>query len=580
MSKLTNRPEGRTYKERLLRHLERERLAKPWLRLLVEGLHVLLLWSIGLFVTGLLYQLWNLGGSFEERIPRLLVTWGLGVALSLAILMVVLGASMHALIYEASPFGGPFSRLLLRAGKRMAESYKPWMKQVEKTARWLEGTYPWSSRVFRHVVAFIARAIAGPLWVSFRLLATWRVELELDDKKQLCTTYMRLIAEASDPKLLERAIGSFSYSEWFDGGKGSADELEKTYNRLMATDTSVRVRETIRVRLSRFVPSTSQGLRELGDKFTKEHTQLFFAIHSYPQHFRDRLLEASFRPDNTDLRCLSLLPFEECVGRVLCSYNQEEKLGDRWRILALAENHCYNLLDEGEVDDVQRILSHVNPVDLIQSFIQHPSYLYSSIVELVAKNRKHELLREVNQFVNRVRHSRLSPSSLSRVCSVLASPPPTDIDLSPLIDYLSRYPYYHTWKHTSNTMTIYLTAFGLSKCSDGAGVRRFLDQCVDTEFRDEDGDPYPTNDETRARARDLLAGKSSLSLLLHSIDRTRRARLPPFSSHRRHRLYIHSTSISISISNYDPQRCLTARLDFPGSRRYRVRRGPDGRHPL
>ncbi|KZS88947.1 hypothetical protein SISNIDRAFT_489605 [Sistotremastrum niveocremeum HHB9708] len=50
MSKLTAKPVGNTYRERLLRHIAREALAKRWLGYLVEGLHILLLWSIGLFM--------------------------------------------------------------------------------------------------------------------------------------------------------------------------------------------------------------------------------------------------------------------------------------------------------------------------------------------------------------------------------------------------------------------------------------------------------------------------------------------------------------------------------------------------
>lgn len=507
MSKLTNRPEGNTYKERLLRHLERERLAKPWLRLLVEGLHVLLLWSIGLFVTGLLYQLWNLGGSFEEHLPRLLVTWGLGIVLSLGILGVVFGASIHALVYEASPFGGPFSRTLLKVAQKMAGSFKPWTDRVDRAAGWLESNRIRNGWLLSQILQFFVRATFGPLWLSSQLVDVWRSELEMDDKEKLLTTYMDLIAEASDPKLLERAVASFSYVEWFQNRDQSQEELaqlKKTWDRLTATDTSLRVRETLTARARQFVPSDSQKLRRSGERLTTELVLFFCAIHSYPQEFRDLLLDTSFEEGNTDLRPLAALPFEECIARLLCLYKHKGNLGDWREIFFLAEKHCYNLLREGKSDDVMRILSHVDRLDLIKSFIQYPGQISPSLVEFIVKDRRHEILREINEFVRTVDQSRLGPLSLSKVFVVLASPPPTDIDLSPLIDYFSRHPHYRTWRETSDTIIDYLTAFDLSQISDSTAVRRFLRLCLDPNSRDVEGNnlwEWWISDEYRMRIR-------------------------------------------------------------------------------
>ncbi|KZS86355.1 hypothetical protein SISNIDRAFT_492029, partial [Sistotremastrum niveocremeum HHB9708] len=512
MSKLTNRPEGNTYKERLLRHVERERLAKPYLRLLVEGLNGLLLLSIGLFVYGLLSQIWNLSGSFEEVAPRLLATWVLGLLLSLGILGVVLGANAHALVYEASPFGGPSSRLLFRSAGRMAKYYEPWMVRVGRLANGLDGTYQNRVWAFRRIVPFVGRVIASPLWLSSLLVANWRVGLELNDKKKLLTTYMDLIAEASDPKLLERAVASFSYVEWLKGGgqsQESVDRLKKTWNRLTATDTSVRVRETLRVRIAPFVKFCA----DYHMKINGGVMQSIISTYHTPTRLQAEVYYASFADNNADLRPLAALPFEECIARVLCSYTHKGKLGDRERIFDLAEEHCKDLLQEGKVDDVTRILSHVNRLDLTKSFIQYPHYIYHpSVVEFIVKDHWHELLSGINQFVKTVDQSRLSPLSLSYIFYVLASPPPTDIDLSPLIDYFSRHADCYTWEDTtSDTIFGYLDSFGVSQFSDSTAVRRFLEQYVNTEFRDEDGDKYPTSDETRARAGELLAELNWLS---------------------------------------------------------------------
>lgn len=552
MSKLTSKPEGSTYKERLLRHVERERLAKRWLRYLVEGLNAILLSSIGLFVVGLLYQLWNLGMSFEQNAPRLLVTWGLGLQLSLSILGVVVGATFHALVYEASPFGGPFSRLIFLAAKRLAKSYEPWMKRVEKVARRLDGAYQNRFWAFRRIVPLVGRVIVSALWLSSLLVGQWRVKLELDDKKKLCTTYMDLIAEASDPKLLERAVASFSFLEWFQNRDQSQEELaqlKKTWDRLTATDTSLRVRETLTARARQFVPSNSQKLRELGERLTTELMQFFVTIHSYPRGFRDSLWDTSFQPDNADLRPLAALPFEECVARVLCSYNHKGKLGDRGKTFDWAEIHCYDLLEEGKRDDVTRILSHVDRLDIIKSFIQYAGFIYPSVVEVIVKDHEHEVLRKINEFVKEVDQFKLGLESLSEVFLALASPPPNDMDLSPLIDYLSRHPHWFTWEETSNSIISYLNSFGVSQISDSVAVRRFLQLCVNEAIRDVDGIYFVLNgDDTRVRARDLLTGESSSSLPLHSIDRACRTRSPLFSSRLRHRIYVSPTSIFISLS--------------------------------
>ncbi|KZT38016.1 hypothetical protein SISSUDRAFT_786431 [Sistotremastrum suecicum HHB10207 ss-3] len=506
MSKLTNRPEGSTYRERLLRHLERERLAKRWLRYLVEGLHVILLWSIGLFVTGLLYQLWNLGVSFEEHAPRLLATWGLGIILSLSILGTVMSATMHALLYEVSPFGGPFSKLLLKIIKALSKLFHIVTDPLTNLIGWLYECISWIP--WHVIISVLVLLTMVPLWLSYYLIEEWRVNFDTKNKEKLVGAFMDLIAEASDPKLLERAVASFSYVEWFENGEGTADQLEKTWNRLTATDTSIRVRETLRARMTQFVKDQNEKSKEI----TQEQIEVLVRVCPLVDRFTAEVYYASCGADNTDLRGLSLLPFEECVARVLCSYNHKGKLGDRKRIFDLAERHCHNLLEEAKIDDVMRILSHVDRLDLITSYIQYPHAIYyTSVVEFIAKDCKHEILRRINEFVKTVDQSRLGPLSFSQVFLALASPPPTDIDLSPLIDYFSRHPHHRTWIETSDTIIRYLTSFDLSQFSDSTTVHRFLSRGLDNEVLSEDGYWPIFYDEPRARARDLLTELNSLS---------------------------------------------------------------------
>ncbi|KZT37580.1 hypothetical protein SISSUDRAFT_838077 [Sistotremastrum suecicum HHB10207 ss-3] len=532
-------------------------------------------------MTGLLYQIFNLSGSFEQSTPRILAAWAVGVVLSSGILVVVLAATTHALVYEVSPFGGPVSKVLFQSARVMSVPFDWLMGKVDDIAGWLDCRI--ASIPFYRILPVVGRVLAWPLWLCSLLVDQWRVKLDQSDRGKLLKAFMDLMSEASDPKLLERAVGSFSYIEWSENGKGAVDQLEKTRNRLMATDTSVRVRETLRARAKQLAPSDSRKLRNMGERLTKELVQFFLGIHSYPRdfggslrlfEFEEKFLDTSFGEDNTDLRPLAALPFEECVARVLCSYNHEGKLGDRRSIFDLAEIHCWRLLREGKVDDVTRILSHVDRLDLIKSYIQVPGLIFPSVVKFIVKDDKHEILRKINEFVREIDQSRLGPQSLSKVFSVLASPPPTNLDLSPLIDHFSRHPRYRTWWEISDIITAYLSSFDLPQLSDSTAVRQFLQQCVDTEFRNKYGTRYPTNNKTRARARDLLAGELSSSFPLHSIDRTRRTQSPPFFSHRSDRLYIQPTSVAISLSiqRTDSQQCLSARpspLPFPSFREYR-----------
>ncbi|KZS88958.1 hypothetical protein SISNIDRAFT_469665 [Sistotremastrum niveocremeum HHB9708] len=523
MSKLTTRPVGSTYRERLLRHIAREELAKRWLGVLVDGLHILLLWSIGLFMTGLLYQILNLSGSFERSTPRIFAAWIVGVVLSSGILLVVLAATTHALVYEVSPFGGPFSKLLYKAAEGgtglfvaltgqifglMRDLYHSeltwsfWRDESKRPETLRELRQAFQSIPFQAETLLLAvQVLTSPMWLCWMLVKRWRVELYQDDRGKLIGVFMDLMAEASDPKLLEKAVGSFSYVEWFENGEGKADQLEKVENRLLATDTSVRVRETLRARAKQFVPPDSQQLRDMGERLTRDHVRSFLAVHSYPARFGNSLSEVAFEPDNSDLRPLSALPFEECVARVLCSYNHKGKLGDRGKILDLAEKHCRNLLWVGKVDDVTRILSHVDRLDLTTSYIQHPNHVSTSVVEFIVKDHEHEILREINEFVQTVDDSRLDPQSLSQVFVVLASPPPTDIDLSPLINYISRHPHFLTWEKTSDAIIAYLNSFSVSQVSKSAAVRRFLRLCIDPGSRDTSSFNLweETNDEAKIR---------------------------------------------------------------------------------
>ncbi|KZT37571.1 hypothetical protein SISSUDRAFT_836585 [Sistotremastrum suecicum HHB10207 ss-3] len=245
-------------------------------------------------------------------------------------------------------------------------------------------------------------------------------------------------------------------------------------------------------------------------------------------YFQAEVYCASFDQNNADLRPLSALPFEECIARVLCSYNHEYsrsneidngdasrshhwwKLGDRSRIFNLAQRHCTYLLGEGKFDDVTRILSHVSQLDLIKSFIHHPRFISFPLVSFIVHDCKHALLDALNEFVRTAPQSKFNPIALSDVFVVLADPPPSSIDLSPLISYLARHTDRRTWHWITQAVFAYLFCYDLEEISDLGAVRRFLRLRLRVDAYDEDGRWSTNSDETRFRARMLLAEINSL----------------------------------------------------------------------
>lgn len=516
MSRLTLKPAGTTYRERLLRHLAREKLAKWWLKYLVEGLHMLLLWSIGLFMTGLLYQLRNLATSFDSEAPRLMATWGLGVTLSSVMLLVILAATAHALRYEASPFGGPFSQLILVLAEIIHSILHTVLVEVKYLKVLMERliilNLPPGRGIIEAIFFFIScTGLFAPLWLPFFLIRRWRVKVDTEDPGKLIIAYMELIADANDPRLLERAIASFSYADWVKYGGGCVGKLGKAYTRLMATDTSIRVRETLSTRLSEFVADCRKGSSKIGGNWSRRLIEFFSSRLPSSSDFPTQVLFTSFGEGNDDLRTLASLSYEECIAGVMCTYDTDRKFGDRTRIFDATQEHCHQLLKTGKEEELIRILSHVEPLSLMRSYIHFPGNLSmasKALINFVLRGNRTEIQREVSKFVkNTPNRSILNSRSLSSVFVLIASPPPADVDLSPLIDYVSRRPHRQTWCQFSETTIGYLEAYGISNISDHTAVRRFLQQCVNTRFRDRSLNLFDTSDETRSRAQILLRGE-------------------------------------------------------------------------
>ncbi|KZT33799.1 hypothetical protein SISSUDRAFT_1053780 [Sistotremastrum suecicum HHB10207 ss-3] len=291
--KLTTKPDVRSWRERTMWHVERMKRAESWIRVLMEVLYWMLLSSIGLFMTGLLYQLWNVSHSFEERATILLATWALGVILVSGIVVTMIATTYHAVRYQGSVFEGLISKVIsgdtdTGVVKVVAGGWTLVRSMLVKGKKWVAELNLRKSlkRCFtrvkgvalvdilqraRHSISALIMKDGGadglrwkkPDWGKWmtalnfagkmrQSIKSLRIEVQSESREKLLATYLDQISEASDPTLLERAVASLSYADWVQYGTGSIDQLEKVYSRLLSTDTSFRVKETVSAQVARF----------------------------------------------------------------------------------------------------------------------------------------------------------------------------------------------------------------------------------------------------------------------------------------------------------------------------------------
>ncbi|KZT39483.1 hypothetical protein SISSUDRAFT_1127988 [Sistotremastrum suecicum HHB10207 ss-3] len=587
--KLTIRPDVKSWKARTLWHVERMRRAEIWIKALMETVYWSLLLSIGLFITGLLYQLWNLSTSFERKANILLATWGLGIILSSGILMTMVATTYHAVRYQGSVFEGLLSRTVVDIGRRLSKGGPKETEQPENPssspAGVLQRSRDWALvkilstlrrcrkpahglnlKVLQQVRLQVPKAVTN-LWLCAPRLArrikslslkkasskfrNWagalQSRVECDSMDGLLDTYLGLIGEASDPALLERAVASFSLSTWVRHGSGSTDHLLQSYTRLMATDTSVRVRETLNIQLSRFVPwlherraqlvvqkrervNRWKGVSRQRVPNYQEWVQKFEAQIKEEDEEERRMLEVAkfylLQPRHGIYRHIIaskenyanvldslLLPLEEFMAKALCELDQNRRLGlgNAEDMVYSALSHCHTLLydkDPEKENIVRRILSHVDLFSLLRSICEGDFFkLETSFCDLVISGRKIEALLFLLEFVQEDHDwSRNDSHDLSVLFVAIAGSGydiPANIDLSPIISHISRHPAHSCWRQTSNIAVNYLTQYhDIATLDDVSSILHFLQLCLD---------PYPT-DQERFHASPETRDKAALLL--------------------------------------------------------------------
>ncbi|KZT32934.1 hypothetical protein SISSUDRAFT_459183 [Sistotremastrum suecicum HHB10207 ss-3] len=365
-----------------------------------------------------------------------------------------------------------------------------------------------SSRIGVKIVDSAARR-----WESIK---NWRVRVDCESPKTLLRAYMGLIADAHDPKLLDRAVASFSYAASVNSGEHMMDLVRQAYDRFMATDTSLRVRETVKAQISRFSRDCHKFLWEAGAVTSEPNTELIdFLLErcSFPHDFPAYATFMSFTEKNRDLRKLGTLPVDECIAKVLCTYDQNGRLGDRNLIFNQAVFHSQSLLRERKENDVARILLHVDPLSVIRSFLrcQYESSFLSlkHLLSFIVRNRELEVLHCVNKFLKNPL-SNIRYDVVWRVLHDIAFsqiPFPDGFDPSPIIRFASQYSYPDPTNLEIGL--IYLNRSEPSNLSDPAAVFDFVRLCMETELPAQYHLTYPRKD-IREQAEEALQRLSCL----------------------------------------------------------------------
>ncbi|KZS87013.1 hypothetical protein SISNIDRAFT_491416 [Sistotremastrum niveocremeum HHB9708] len=368
-------------------------------------------------------------------LQNICVLWYLALILSVldAETTIENDSSVHALRYEASPFGGALTSLVLALatiGKNLAIRVPA---TIVHLIRWIyTGSFNLSVLFFPISIILIPFLIViVPFWI---IVAFWRVKVDTQNQGKLVGTYMELISEGGDPDLLERVVPSFSYQEWIHHGKGSVTHLEKAYNRLMATDMSTRVHETLKTRfqnLIAFYRSNSSGVK---NRLKNDFISFVVDRCSFPQDFHTQVFITSLGKDNDDLSSFSSLSFEACVVSVLCSYDRLDPVGNRTGIFDLAQTYTSRLIREQPENALD-----IDRCSCIKSLTQHPRSVNEVLIEYIVRDHRTDILRCLNDFLRHIDHGRLNPDTVFQVFLSVSESLPPDIDISPIIRYASRH---------------------------------------------------------------------------------------------------------------------------------------------
>ncbi|KZT34452.1 hypothetical protein SISSUDRAFT_274760 [Sistotremastrum suecicum HHB10207 ss-3] len=401
-SRLLAIPLGKTDLERTLAHERRKALAEKKLLPLMGVLFWSLLLSIGLFIVGLLVQLWALAFACSKPAFVLIVGAAFATGLSIIILGVILATTYHAAITENSPFESPLSAALRPA------------------LLWLR------ARTKKHAQSTALTAARSEVDNVLVPTVEELVKLKEDDEDSVRTLkiYASLVISTNDPEVLERAAPSFEFGQWHKVCEQLWPVFLAVHERFLATDTSFRVKETTHKQLVYFVdslwpredsPPYSRILtrvdlernemthwcmnqcKALAERSSESHRTFFFSW----------MLFVSLEPHNSHLRGFWPESYGQSLCTLLSSYDgglSWSRPGEREFIMLTALRECGVVLRQDDPPSDIALPISWNRHNVLRSLLQCPlTYVcIADVVNFITRGNELEVLTDMSLFFSKL----------------------------------------------------------------------------------------------------------------------------------------------------------------------------------
>lgn len=212
-------PNGPRFLDKVVRLKEREFLAKWLVAPILDALHWCLVIAIGLFIAGLLEQLWGLHSQIMSG--ALLATGLIGTILSGIVVLFLLFVTFHAVVIAESPFDTTLSRVIrvwISAERIRRLVKKPAVQKMWKRV-------PCHSLLPRLLVHLKFRGVQLPTQLA---------------ANQFC----ELVSECHAPKTLDRAAPVLV--ECFEHiGSDARESLEPAIMQVLDPETSNETKLTV-----------------------------------------------------------------------------------------------------------------------------------------------------------------------------------------------------------------------------------------------------------------------------------------------------------------------------------------------
>ncbi|KZT42346.1 hypothetical protein SISSUDRAFT_80995 [Sistotremastrum suecicum HHB10207 ss-3] len=178
----------------------------------------------------------------------------------------------------------------------------------------------------------------------------------------------------------------------------------------------------------------------------------------------------------------------------------------RWQVIVLVQSRRRN----------RRPLGNIRPCTeaLLRAFEAEKAGCLGenivSVVESIIGDSKEIILNGLSEFMTNISSSTVNPGALCQIFMILTDPLPTDIDLSPLLNYFCQFPESFSSFEASDRIIAYLEN-NILRISNHAAGRQILEQLVSAHSS--------LDDSVKVWSRDAIKRKSRAEGLLDEFDR-------------------------------------------------------------